>query len=266
MSETPNLITLMTDFGHDDVFVGVMKGVIAGINPSARVIDLAHGISPFNVVEAAFRLAQAYTYFPKGSVHVVVVDPGVGGDRRIVAMRSDGHIFLAPDNGVLSVVAEDKGHEVLIEVAEKRFSLPDVSSTFHGRDIFAPVAAHIAAGTPLEELGAPADKLRMLSVPEAAVSNEGVIEGQILWTDRFGNLITNIPARMVEARAKGRVVTVQVGSMEIAGLRRSYSEVQVGEPLAMIGSFGMLEVAVRQGSAAAQLGVNRGKRLRVAFT
>ena len=266
MTQQPNLITLMTDFGYDDVFVGVMKGVVAGINPSARVVDVTHSITPFGVVEAAFRLAQAYPYFPKGTVHVVVVDPGVGSDRKIVAMRAGGHIFLAPDNGVLSLVGEERGRDRRVEVTERRFFLPEVSNTFHGRDIFAPVAAHIASGISLEEMGPPLYHLQSLEVPKPDVTSDGSMEGEVLWADHFGNLITNIPAEMLRAAARGREIVVEIASRKIVGLRRSYSEVGEGETLAMIGSFGMLEVAVCHGRAADKLSAPAGARVRITFT
>ena len=174
LSARSGIITLTTDFGQDDAFVGVMKGVIAGINPSARVTDLTHSIPPFDVLQAAFRLRQAYPYFPKATVHVAVVDPGVGGERRIVAMESDGHLFLAPDNGTLAVVEEESGRAELVSVTEPRFFRPEVSASFHGRDIFAPVAAHLAGGTPLSGARPGDHRARTVEFPEARVQRRRV--------------------------------------------------------------------------------------------
>ena len=189
------LITLMTDFGHDDIFVGVMKGVIAGIAPDAGVIDLTHSIPPFDVVQAAHRLFQAYRYFPKGTIHVVVVDPGVGSERKIVGMSSDGHVSLAPNNGVLTLVEQERGHDRLVQVEESRYFLPRVSGSFHGRDIFAPVAAHLARGTALSDVGPPLERLRTLDIPRPEVIGDDSVRGKVLWCDHFGNLITNTATR-----------------------------------------------------------------------
>ena len=266
MADSTPIITLMTDFGREDIFVGVMKGVIARICPEARVLDLTHAIPAFDVAQAAFRLRQAYAYFPEGTVHVVVVDPGVGSERRIVAMNSDGHLFLAPDNGVLSLVDREKGRGELVAVTEKRYFLPEVSASFHGRDIFAPVAAHLAAGTPLRELGGPLEKLRALKLPHPEVAADGSISGSVLWCDHFGNLITNISAELIRRHGGGRPCTIRVGSERIEGLARTYADVPDGAVLAMIGSFGMLEIAVRLGSAVERLGANPGMSVVVAFS
>ncbi len=257
------IITLTTDFGHEDMFVGVMKGVIAGVNPSARVTDLTHSIPPFDVVQAAFRLRQAYPYFPKGTVHVAVVDPGVGGERRIVAMESGGHLFLAPDNGTLAVVEEESGRAELVSVTATRFFLPEVSATFHGRDIFAPVAAHLAAGTPLSALGPAISALEPLKFPRPSFNPDGSLEGAVLWADHFGNLATNISVALLSEHFLDRAVRVEIAGKRIERIRRTYSEAAAGELLAMIGSFGMLEIAVRQGDAARTLGAGPGTPVRV---
>ena len=263
LSARSGIITLTTDFGQDDAFVGVMKGVIAGINPSARVTDLTHSIPPFNVLQAAFRLRQAYPYFPKATVHVAVVDPGVGGERRIVAMESDGHLFLAPDNGTLAVVEEESGRAELVSVTEPRFFRPEVSASFHGRDIFAPVAAHLAGGTPLSELGPAITALEPLNFPRPAFNADGSLDGAVLWADRFGNLATNISLALLSEHFPDPAVRVEIAGKRIARIRRTYSDAAAGELLAMIGSFGMLEIAVRQGSAAAALGAGPGTPVRV---
>jgi len=240
-----------------------MKGVIAGINPSARVIDLTHSIPAFDIIQAAFRLRQAYPYFPKGTVHVAVVDPGVGGERRIVAMESDGHLFLAPDNGTLAVVEEESGYDELVSVTEPRFLLPEVSASFHGRDIFAPVAAHLAAGTALSELGPAISALEPLQFPRPAFNANGSLAGAVLWADHFGNLVTNISSALLFEHFREGAVRVVIAGRSIERIRRTYSDAAGGELLAMIGSFGMLEIAVRLGDAAAMLGAGPGTAVRV---
>ncbi len=240
-----------------------MKGVIAGINPSARVIDLTHSIPAFDVVQVAFRLRQAYPYFPKGTVHVAVVDPGVGGARRIVAMESAGHLFLAPDNGTLAVVEETSGRAELVSVTEARFFLPEVSASFHGRDIFAPVAARLAAGTPLSELGPAITALEPLQFPRPVLNADGSLLGAVLWTDHFGNLATNISSALLSGHFREGVARVEVAGRRIERIRPTYSDAAAGELLAMIGSFGMLEIAVRLGDAAGTLGAGPGTPVRV---
>ena len=263
VSARSGVITLTTDFGQDDAFVGVMKGVIAGVNPSARVIDLTHSIPAFDIVQAAFRLRQGYPFFPKGTVHVAVVDPGVGSERRVVAMESGGHLFLAPDNGILAVVEEESDRAGLVSVTEPRFFLPEVSASFHGRDIFAPVAAHLAAGTALSELGPPIPALAPLRFPRPAFNADGSLDGAVLWTDHFGNLATNISLALLSEHFLDPTVRVEVAGKRIERIRRTYSDAAPGELLAMIGSFGTLEIAVRLGDAARTLGAGPGAPVRV---
>jgi len=262
MSAQVPWITLMTDFGREDVFVGVMKGVIAGICPAARVIDLCHAIPRFDVTQAAFRSAEAYPYFPKGTIHAIVVDPGVGGDRRIVAMESDGHIFIAPDNGALWLIEKEKGHNALVAVMNENRFLPEISGTFHGRDIFAPVAAHLAAGAPLSALGPPVEQIESLDMPAVERASDGSLKGAVLWADHFGNLITNI---RVSDLTPDRDIRVSIAGRMIEGLQHTYADVPEGEALAMIGSFGALEIAVRLGSAKETLGAGPGAEVRVTY-
>jgi len=260
MQENTPVLTLMTDFGHGGIFAGVMKGVIAGIAPKALVIDLTHNIPPFDVVQAAFKLRQAYRYFPAETIHVVVVDPGVGSERKAVAMRSGGHMFVAPDNGVLCLIDEEAGHEELVEIAEKGFFLPNISASFHGRDIFAPAAAHLAAGIEMKAMGSPLESLCPLKILHPEVKNDQSLAGTVLWCDRFGNLITNVPACMIAESAAPRF---HVGETVVEGLSRTYASVPEGELLAMIGSFGMLEFAVHLGNAAERLSAGPGTLVRI---
>jgi hypothetical protein len=252
------LITLMTDFGTDDVFAGVMKGVIAGINPSAGVIDLTHAIPPFDILQAAVKLSRACRYFPRGTVHTVVVDPGVGSDRRIVCMESSGRLFLAPDNGVLTAVEAEWGRDAVFEVTNRSLFLPKVSGTFHGRDIFAPVAARLAAGLSPAELGPPAGEIRRIELPAPVQGPEGAWNGIVLWSDRFGNLVTNLRADEVLRCLPAGSATICIGESKIAGIHSSFSDAAKGEPVAVVGSFGAIEICVREGNAAESFGGRRG--------
>ena len=243
-------MTLTTDFGLDDAYVGVMHGVILGICPEARIVDLCHHIAPQNVRQAAFVLQTAHRYFPPGTVHVVVVDPGVGSARRALAVRTRRAFFVAPDNGVLSYLLEDEPPLEQVHLTQREYWLPAISQTFHGRDIFAPVGAHLAKGVPLAALGQPAEDLVRLPMWRPKTGPDGVIRAQVLHVDHFGNLITNVPGEMLE----GRDWVVQVKGHGVQGLSRAYAEVEEGALLALVGSSGHLEIAVRNGSAAALTG------------
>lgn len=264
-------ITLLTDFGSEDSYVGIMKGVIARTAPHAVVIDLGHALRPFDVVEGAFRLGCAYSYFPEGTIHVAVVDPGVGSERDVLALEIDGHTFLGPDNGVLGGVVRGRVPERIVTVTERRFFLDVISDTFHGRDIFAPCAAHLACGTGLGELGAacvPSQRTQSLEEPWPSPRPRATDDdteplvagasGEVILCDRFGNCITNIPLPELAQYSTGtRVGPVQAAGRELP-LRRHYREAGAGEPLALRGSCGYLEVAVRDGSAREVLGIDVG--------
>ena len=255
-ANTP-LVTLLTDFGREDIYVGVMKGVIHGIVPAARVVDLSHDVAPFDLTEAAVRLRQAAPFFPIGTVHVVVVDPGVGGDRRALAMKSGDQFFVAPDNGVLTLVAQH-GAEQVVAVENRAYGLPELSATFHGRDLFAPVGAHIARGVPLEELGPTAGEIARLTLPEPKHLPDGTVKGAVLWADHFGNLVTNIPGEWCREGC-----AVEVEGQTLKPIRKTFSEARQGALLAYVGSFGQLEIAVRLGSAADRLKAGRGCAVRL---
>jgi S-adenosylmethionine hydrolase len=230
------MISLLSDFGHRDVYVGVMKAVILSANPRATLVDLTHEVPPQDVRAGAFLLAQAVTWFPRGTVHLAVVDPGVGTARRAVAIESGGHYFVGPDNGLFSVCSGAATKAVILNVPRA------ASATFHGRDLFAPAAARLSLGEKLESLGRPAGKLQKL--PKS--------RGEIIWIDHFGNLITDLTALKGELR---------VGDFRTRKLHRTYGEVSPGEPLALIGSHGFVEIAVRDGSAEKVLGISRGARV-----
>ncbi len=265
MHQARPLITLMTDFGREDVYVGVMKGVIARIAPHARVLDLTHSIPAFDVLQAAHRLSQAHRYFPDGTIHVIVVDPGVGSERSVVALRSAEQVFLAPDNGVLTLIERENGHDCLVEVRNPEYFLPEISSSFHGRDIFAPAAAHLARGVPLPDLGPPLEGIEEIDVPQPEIAADGSIRGTVLWCDHFGNLVTNIGRDLVESVRSGRAVRVRIGAAVLDGLVDTYAQTKEGRPLAMTGSFGALEIAVRMGSATERLNAGPGTPVFVTF-
>ncbi|RMG88808.1 MAG: hypothetical protein D6708_10915 [Candidatus Dadabacteria bacterium] len=248
----PPVVTLTTDFGTRDPFVGVMKGVILRICPGAQLVDLTHELPPQDVLAGAIALEDAVGYFPAGTVHLAVVDPGVGTDRPALAVRTDRHWFVAPDNGLLSFLPEGEIREI------RRIENPDlwlhpVSATFHGRDVFAPVAAHLAAGIAPERVGPLADGLKRLAFPRPRPTPEG-LEGEILGFDRFGNAFTNLRRPGAAGRAVG------VAGRELS-LLRTYAEAAPGQPLALWGSSDRLEIAVRNGSARRDLGLERGDRV-----
>jgi len=258
--KSPRPIVLLTDFGFRDSYVGVMKGVILGICPDARVIDLSHNIMPQDVAEAAFVLSSAYTYFAEETVFVCVVDPGVGSQRKVLCMCANDQVFLAPDNGVLSLVAEEKEPEGIYEVTNSEYFLPSVSRTFHGRDIFAPVAAHIASGVPPSEMGPPVRRVHKLRLPRPLRTAEGKLRGKVIYIDQFGNLITNIGEHTLRTtfRCPAEQIEVAVKQKRIQGISGSYSDGKRGELLALIGSSGYLEIAANRDSAEKLLGCERG--------
>jgi hypothetical protein len=265
----PNgIVTLTTDFGLKDAYVAIMKGVILGIAPHARIIDYTHGITPGNMIEAAFMLNNGYRYFPRGTVHVVVVDPGVGGDRRAVALQTPEAAFIGPDNGVFTLIIEEaqreRGRDLhIVELNQPQFWLPQVSSTFHGRDVFAPVAAHLVRGASLAELGRPLDTLTLARIATPQPLGRNVIQGQIIHVDHFGNCITNITLEHLFSYDLGRRIVVEIIDQQLPGLFRTYIEGPTGTPMCLIGSSGHLELALSNGNAAKHLGVDIGDKLRV---
>ena len=258
------VITLLTDFGYQDEYIGVVKGVILDINPAATIVDITHGIAPQDVVAAAYTLKAAFKYFPRGTVHMVVVDPEVGSQRDIVALKSDGHFFIAPDNGLLGPVIADHGFEDGYLVENENLFRQPVSRTFHGRDKFAPVAAHLSAGLPLKAVGRPMEmtQLRTLSISEPSMDHAGTLTGEVVRVDRFGNLITNIHSRhLAELQAEEMRTTVCGRAMN--NLADRYIQGASGAPLAILGSHDYLEIAVNGASAAELLKAERGEIVRV---
>jgi S-adenosyl-L-methionine hydrolase (adenosine-forming) len=258
------IITLLTDFGTQDEYVGVLKGVISTINPTVTIIDVTHGIAPQNVVTAAYTLKAAYPFFPLGTIHLAVVDPGVGTRRDIVAVRCGGHLFLAPDNGLLAPILAEHSPEAGYRVENENLFRHPVSRTFHGRDVFAPVAAHLSQGLPMKALGRPLDfdQLRLLHVREPWISIPGNLEGEVVSVDRFGNLITNIGSRHLAGLGPGKI-DILLGEHTISGMVDSYAQGVPGELLAIIGGRDCLEIAVNGASAFKFLNLAHGGIVRV---
>ncbi|PWU07798.1 MAG: hypothetical protein C5B51_09065 [Terriglobia bacterium] len=246
------IVTLTTDFGLSDHFVGVMKGVILGICPEARILDISHAVTPFGIAEGAYLIGQAYGYFPPGTIHVVVVDPGVGSARRPILVEAARQYFVAPDNGVLAVVYSREEHKVRA-LTNDRFFLKPVSRTFHGRDVFSPVAAHLAAGSPPRQFG---ETLREYSWPRFDQPRQ---EGRNSWTggilhiDQFGNVITNFSSGEFSQLAE-RPFRMSVRSRNIRAWAENYAEGRPGKPFVIAGSSGYLEISLNQASAARFLG------------
>ncbi|MBC7235650.1 MAG: SAM-dependent chlorinase/fluorinase [Chloroflexi bacterium] len=255
------IITLCTDFGTRDGYVAAMKGIMLDIAPTATLVDITHDIPPQSVTEAAFVLASCTCFFPAGTIHLIVVDPGVGTARRALAVRTARHVYVAPDNGVLTLALHHDPPLEAVSLTAKRFwRTTEPSSTFHGRDIFAPVAAHLACGVTLTELGQPAGDLAHLDILSAHQAKDGSINGHILHIDRFGNVITDIAAELLAGRTDW---SVTLGGIGVGPLVPTYGAVSPGEILALVGSHGFLEIAVREGHAAERLGVCVGDPVQV---
>jgi hypothetical protein len=259
------IVTLTTDFGLRDAYVAEMKGVMLGIARSARrslqLVDVTHEVERHDVTEGALALEAAAPFFPPGTVHLAVVDPGVGTARRGLVVAAAGHLFVGPDNGLFTPFLDGEAWRAF-ELAEPAYRLPAVSRTFHGRDVFAPAAAHLATGVDPTRLGPPVpDPVRLAWPQVRAVA--GAVAGAVVHTDRFGNLITSIHARSVEPLGVG--VIVRVGGREVP-LVGTYADLPVGRPGALVGSGGRLEIAVREGSAAARLRARRGTAVIVSRT
>jgi S-adenosylmethionine hydrolase len=255
MSSGPKPITLTTDFGLIDGYAGILKGVILGIAPACRIIDLSHEIKPFDRASAAWLIANSYRYFPAGTIHLVVVDPGVGSLRRSILLKGAEGSFVGPDNGTFSRLLKLIENPTAYELTEAEYWLEDVSNSFHARDIFAPVAAHLAAGVKPLQLARQIDIASLVQLPEPRIIiTEDTIEGEIVYVDRFGNLVTNIPADKIQQNASISVAGTQCGT-----LAESYSGGKDGEPVALLASHGFLEIGINQGSALRFFGGGVGK-------
>lgn len=263
------IITLTTDFGTTDSYVGSMKGVILGIAPQVTLVDITHSIGPQDTRQASYMLQTFYKHFPKGTVHLIVVDPGVGTQRRAIAVETPDAVFVAPDNGILTQIwldaRETWGPErcTAIELTEQRYWRSQISHTFHGRDIFAPVAAHIAAGVSLKLLGPRLHALHEAAFEPPARGRHGELIGRIIHVDHFGNCITNITPQILEQADKGPDLVISIIDQHISGLSHTYSDAPIGALVALIGSSDHVEVAVRNGNAAQTLGVGIGDIVKI---
>jgi S-adenosylmethionine hydrolase len=276
-----SIITLTTDFGYDDAYVAAVKGAILSINPEASIVDISHSIRPQNILQAAFILGAAYRYFPKQTIHMAIVDPGVGSERQGIILKTPSAFFVAPDNGILSYIIDDlfqvesrslteRTHDLqeivfktgleAAAITDPRFWRQPVSSTFHGRDIFAPVAAGLSLGISLYEFGEKINSLHILPIPRPSLDPEGNLVGQVLHVDRFGNLITNIKSNDLP----GKDLMIEVVGYCIQGINDYYA--QNKEVMALVGSSGYLEVSLRDGSACDFLGAAVGDDVKVIST
>ncbi len=257
----PPIVTLTTDFGLADHFAGAMKGVILSIEPRAQIVDISHQVEPYAITEAAFIITQAYTCFPPGSVHVVVVDPGVGTSRRALVVEAAGQYFVAPDNGVLSIIYARERCRVRAITADRYFRKP-VSRTFHGRDVFAPVAAHLARGVKSARFGRIVSDYERGDFAGPVVSGKSCWAGVVLKADRFGNLITNFPTAQYPDLRTGNF-EICCGRKRVEAWVSSYAEGQAGQLFAIAGSSGFLEIAANQSSAAKLTRCGAGAKVRL---
>lgn len=256
------VVTFLTDFGLRDGFVGTMKGVVLHLCPHANLIDISHEIPPQDIRAAALVLRSAAPYFPPRTVHVVVVDPGVGTARRAICVETERAFFVGPDNGVLTWAAPSELRRAVVSLENPVYFLHPVSATFHGRDVFAPVAAHLANGLEPAFLGPRVEEIIELAWPPVVRRDDGSIEGQVVYQDRFGNLITNLEGSHLRDFPPGEV-WLTIGSSMIHGIVPTYGAVPPGELAALVNSWGLLEIAVRNGSAAHNLGLGVGARVTV---
>ena len=256
------VIALLTDFGTRDHYVGAMKGVALGICPDAVFVDITHDIAPHDVLAAALELAASYRYFPAGTIFVVVVDPGVGSGRRAIAAEGGGCRFVAPDNGVLTIVFRETPPKRVVELTERCYARPTVSRTFEGRDRFAPAAAWLAKGIDLSGLGCALTSWHTLAVPEPVLADDRII-GKVLRIDRFGNLVTNVERRVFERFAGGARIDIVAGTETVGKVVATYADVEPGAICALFGSSEHLEVAVNGGSAARRLDLARDARITI---
>jgi S-adenosylmethionine hydrolase len=262
------LITFTTDFGLTEHYVGVMKGVIYGINPSARIVDVTNAVQSFDVLDGAIAISQAYSYFPKDTIHVVVVDPGVGGPRRPILAHAGQYTFLAPDNGVLSLVFEREERVTVRHVTSEHYFHQPVSNTFHGRDVFAPVAAYLSKGVDSAKFGDEISDFTRFAAPKPKAISPNNWKAVVLKSDKFGNLITNITAKDIPEIFDGgaKPFKITVGKSEITKLSSTYSDGAQGELIAVMGSTGFLEISTNKGPASRLAAADKGSEVSVTIT
>ena len=262
---TSGIVTLITDFGFLGEYVGAMKGAILKVNPRCQVIDVTHQIEPQDVLRASFILQNTYPFYPTGTVHVVVVDPGVGLSRRPVVLKKNGHFFVGPDNGVFTFLLSDKGRTEGYEITRREFFLSPLSETFHGRDLFAPVAGHLSLGKDPSRFGPRVGGFVRVKWPAPRMQGKNLL-GRILFSDSFGNLITNIAREEYGRMMKDRPLQIKGKGWRIDRVHRTYGQGKPGQPIALFGSAGLLEIAVNRSSAKKTLGLRPGDRLTIALS
>jgi S-adenosylmethionine hydrolase len=257
------LITFTTDFGLTEHYVGAMKGVIYSIYPSAQIVDITNAVQSFDILDGAIAISQAYSYFPKDTIHVVVVDPGVGGPRRPLVAHIGQYVFVAPDNGVLSLVYEREERATVRHITAQHYFRQPVSQTFHGRDVFAPVAAYLAKGVDAVKFGEEISDYVRFAAPKAKAISANSWKGVVLKTDKFGNLITNITPQDVPQIFDGSAASfkISVGKAEVTKLHSSYGAGAQGEIFAILGSTGFLEISSNKGAASRLAGADKGSEV-----
>jgi len=255
----PNaIITLTTDYGLNDHLVGTLKGVILKINPDATIVDITHNVAPFDLLDGALAIGLAYSYFPPRTIHVVVVDPGVGTERRPLLVTAENQYFVAPDNGVLSLIYEREQNVVARHVTAEHYYLQPVSKTFHGRDVFAPVAAWLSKGWQTSSMGEEITDYKKFALPKPKAT-DGVVKGIVMRVDAFGNLVTNFRTEdLPEGALTNGTVKLQVGDQAVSRMVPTFASGNAGEPVAYVGSSGYIEIAVNKGSASRTLSIGRG--------
>jgi S-adenosylmethionine hydrolase len=261
------IVTLTTDFGSNDHFVGTIKGVILEIVPDATIVDICHAVQPFDVLDGALTIAQAYSYFPSSTVHLVIVDPGVGTARRPIIASSDRHHFVGPDNGVLSLIYGREERMHVRHVTADHYYLQPISNTFHGRDIFAPISAYLAKGVETEKFGEEISDFVRFNAPRPKPAGENSLRGVVLKVDRFGNLVTNITEKDAPMlfRPDPPPFKITVGNSEIADIKENYAQGVPKQVFGILGSMGYLEISANRGSAAQILGVGKGSEVTLQF-
>jgi S-adenosylmethionine hydrolase len=255
----PNaIITLTTDYGTNDHLVGTLKGVILKINPEATIVDITHNVAPFDLLDAALAIGSAYSYFPPRTIHVVVVDPGVGTERRPLLVTAENQYFVAPDNGVLSMIYEREDNVVARNVTASHYFLQPISKTFHGRDIFAPIAAWLSKGWQTASMGEEITDHKKFALPKPKAT-DGVVKGIVMRVDTFGNLVTNFRVEdLPESALTNGEVKFQVGTQAVSRMVPTFASGGAGEPVAYVGSAGYVEIAVNKGNASRTLSIGRG--------
>jgi hypothetical protein len=253
------IITLLTDFSNKDGFVGTMKGVILSINPRVELVDISHEVSRHNTLEASVVLRTSYHFFPKGTIHLVVIDPEVGGSRRAILVETEKYFFVGPDNGALSFALENEKIKKVVELTNTKYFSHDVSNTFHGRDVFAPVAAHLAKGVPASKFGTLTKEYRRFTLLSPRIHRHGV-SGKVIYIDHFGNLVTNISGGMAIKLAQKKIA-VNIKNFKIDKISKTYTDSPAGQVMAVIGSNDCLEIAVNQGNASEILKAKEGTEI-----